>query len=207
MQISKKQQATKKRIIENLKDFKADGRDDLFCATLKQFQDLAVEVTEELNYKLLEAAKKWPNSETIKSTETLLWIWMRAANGRIRRACLDTSQTDLIEQIEQIANFFIYHKPAAELTIENPKVGEYSLCLDAEIDYISAEGHATKRQITIQKYLNFGEEYSRIHARCHLRDEQRTFYVHKIKEFVDLRTGEIVPNIYDYLLAEAQKAA
>ena len=64
-----------------------------------------------------------------------------------------------------------------------------------EIRYLDSNGNETVRQIAV---LGFDGRY--VDAYCFLRDQQRTFIVDRIKECVDISTGEVIsddlPNFF-----------
>lgn len=68
-----------------------------------------------------------------------------------------------------------------------------------EIEYIDQEGDQTKRNVFI--HFMSTDEYQRenLWCYCYLRNDHRTFFVHKILSMTDLTTGQIVPDKIEYL--------
>lgn len=80
--------------------------------------------------------------------------------------------------------------------------GDLPVIVEAEIRYVDGEGRETQRRITTRRFGPdvFGEPGECvILARCHLRQEGRTFKVKRIREFVDTATGEVVGDVSSYL--------
>jgi len=63
------------------------------------------------------------------------------------------------------------------------------------IEYIDGSGAVSSRKISDIVSLN----PNAVMAHCHLRDERRTFTLINIRQAVDLRTGEIITNVWEFL--------
>ncbi|SHH25753.1 hypothetical protein SAMN05720766_10975 [Fibrobacter sp. UWH9] len=91
-----------------------------------------------------------------------------------------------------LATFFLKNQKresVAEVdSVQNKKnVNDFSP--NFEIKYEDSEGNETLRQIFAKKI-----DGQVLTAHCFLRDEERSFYIPRITECVDLETGEIVTN-------------
>jgi hypothetical protein len=64
----------------------------------------------------------------------------------------------------------------------------------ARIVYVDANGLETKRSIRTIELMHTAAGHA-IDAFCELRQQKRTFMISRIKEFVDLATGEIVTDV------------
>ena len=68
---------------------------------------------------------------------------------------------------------------------------------DASITYEDIKNNTTKREITVNQvdrdYLSDGREYW-VHAYCHFRKQNRDFRLSRIRELIDLDSGEIIDN-------------
>lgn len=82
---------------------------------------------------------------------------------------------------------------------KKPLPNQLHLNLDLEITYVNAAGDKTIRNITVNTY---SKTTKKIHAWCHLRNEQRTFFTNRMIEVIDTSTGECVEDI-DALLLKA----
>jgi hypothetical protein len=81
------------------------------------------------------------------------------------------------------------------------------------VQYVDVNGRQTTRGISNMHYSNS----SYFHAYCHLRDEERTFCIHRIVEARDAETGEILTELHvrwgtngrtrKYLLQENQMSS
>jgi hypothetical protein len=60
-----------------------------------------------------------------------------------------------------------------------------------KLAYRDADGVLTDREVVVSKYFSDGDGY--IEAFCKLRKDSRTFRIDRIKEAVDLDTGEVLP--------------
>jgi hypothetical protein len=81
--------------------------------------------------------------------------------------------------------------------------GDRPLTMEAEISYTDRDGQSTKRQITTKHFGPSGNgepSDMMILAYCHLRRENRTFTTSRIREFVNLATGEVARDIPEYLV-------
>jgi hypothetical protein len=70
--------------------------------------------------------------------------------------------------------------------------------IQAEIRYVDGEGQETTRRITTRHFGPENDDYC-ILAYCHLRQQNRTFKSSRIRQFVDVSTGEVVGDIPSYL--------
>jgi hypothetical protein len=76
------------------------------------------------------------------------------------------------------------------------------VAVEAEIRYTDGSGQDTVRRISTKRFEDGGASGDgMILAHCHLRRANRTFKVSRIKEFIDVSTGEIVGDIPAYLHA------
>lgn len=77
---------------------------------------------------------------------------------------------------------------------------DLAVTVGADIRYTDADGQVTERRITTRRFeAEPGTGDVVILARCHLRNENRTFKVSRISGFTDGSTGEIITDIPAYL--------
>jgi len=82
--------------------------------------------------------------------------------------------------------------------ISNP--AEYRIEFEIEIDYQDRNGLETTRQVKVRGYrISDNKKEGELWGHCYLRNGSRTFYVSRMKRFVDLDTGEIHTNIINFL--------
>lgn len=68
---------------------------------------------------------------------------------------------------------------------------QISVCCSFRIEYSDSDGQATTREIEVKKMGDFGPD-KLIMAHCKLRNSTRTFLMSRIKNCVDLSSGEVV---------------
>jgi hypothetical protein len=78
--------------------------------------------------------------------------------------------------------------------------GEIPVKVEAEIRYIDGEGQRSTRRVTTRSLVPWNGEFA-ILAYCHARKAHRTFLISRLQEFIDLTSGEIVPNVVEHLKA------
>ena len=66
------------------------------------------------------------------------------------------------------------------------------------IDYLDAKGDHSRRQITVRKILNYGDDWA-IDAWCHHRRATRTFLLSRIEAMFLPDTGEVIDRPLDFL--------
>jgi hypothetical protein len=72
--------------------------------------------------------------------------------------------------------------------------------INLHIHFVDREGKATERDITTQRYAHNPDTHGGvIYAFCHLRKGNRPFAFSRIKQAVDLETGEIIPDLGAFL--------
>ena len=64
--------------------------------------------------------------------------------------------------------------------------------------YTDREGQNTERTVDVRE-VGAGIIDNTLLGYCRLRKEQRTFYVHRINQCVDIETGELIGDAYQYL--------
>jgi hypothetical protein len=71
---------------------------------------------------------------------------------------------------------------------------------DVRISYSDANGNATQRNVSVRA---FEPSYPSglIIGHCHMRQATRTFRFDRIRDCVDLETGEVVPDLHAHLVA------
>lgn len=76
--------------------------------------------------------------------------------------------------------------------------GEIPVQIDARIRYVDGRGQESNREIRTRTLCPWNDDMA-IFAFCKARRENRTFIVSRIKDFVDLRTGEVIQDIVEHL--------
>ena len=96
--------------------------------------------------------------------------------------------------------------------VPRPKLSIYDLSRpesrridsDLRITYQSASGIVSKRDISVNHYYSNGKE-AVMHALCHGRDSERTFFSCRVLQACDLSTGEIIKNLPRWLDSQPSK--
>jgi len=99
-----------------------------------------------------------------------------------------SSDFKIKKEIEPIKDLSENKLPASHFSNED-KTSDKKEDADIEITYEDASGRITQRKLML---TNITDEY--IEGWCYLRDDIRTFRIDRIKELVDLETGEIINN-------------
>lgn len=79
--------------------------------------------------------------------------------------------------------------------------GDFPIVIEADIRYIDINNQLTNRRITTKRFRieNFdGKDDFIVLAHCHLRQQNRTFKLSRIQEFIDISTGELINDIPSY---------
>lgn len=84
---------------------------------------------------------------------------------------------------------------------------EIPVLVDARIKYEDRIGRESQRDITTKHLFHNGNGERSIFSRCHSRNQYRSFIIKRIKEFVDLSSGEIIDNVEEYLDRKSQLKA
>lgn len=71
--------------------------------------------------------------------------------------------------------------------------GELPLHLDLFLVYVDARGQESRRRVTTRSVQPWYDDYALL-AFCHERGAHRTFLLSRVREMVDLDTGEVVPD-------------
>ncbi len=80
----------------------------------------------------------------------------------------------------------------------------YPVVTQLDLDYIASSDDAPHRRITTQHYSPDPPGY--IFAWCHLRDDERTFRLDRIRSAVALDSGEVINDVGKYLTALYEKS-
>jgi len=96
--------------------------------------------------------------------------------------------------------------------VPRPKLSIYDLSrpgarridADLRITYQSASGIVSKRDISVDHYYSNDKE-AVMHALCHGRDSERTFFSCRVLQACDLSTGEIIKNLPRWLDSQPSK--
>lgn len=85
--------------------------------------------------------------------------------------------------------------PTVSTSIQRTRTPSEKLHL--QIDYMDNDGIETSREIVISKKSNVDDYY--IRAKCLLRNEERTFIIHRVQHCFNPETGEFIQNIKQYV--------
>lgn len=120
-----------------------------------------------------------------------------------------TIRNEKEENVNREINQKIPEKDAWEGWYPYDESRDLPLEIFAEIKYIDSKGQFSKRKIKTKRFsidpLSESKDFS-ILAYCFSRQQNRTFKISRIKEFIDLDSGEIISDISKYLNEKYKKS-
>jgi predicted DNA-binding transcriptional regulator YafY len=87
--------------------------------------------------------------------------------------------------------------PVTNKNTKKKKAISHTSSVELDICYEDAKGVITRRKIRVMKYDKSSQT---VMAWCHRRNALRCFYICRMIEAVDTKTGEVIDDVGDYLL-------
>lgn len=141
-----------------------------------------------LSYLIAWSAQNEPNNQLILAGVIIciLILYFSAHNRDAPKIDQDAKPSAYLDSAPEQSNISSTYEPKKHIS-----------SISLSIQYESASGEITERTIDV---LRYNPATGKIYAYCHLRRDNRSFFTDRVLESIDVDTGELIPDLDEYLL-------